>query len=55
MFGDFRACGAFVKEFLSMEDEREKTRDQNEGSGEQQPLGQQNDNSQPFDQQSQQP
>ena len=34
-----------------MEGEREKTRDQNEGSGQQPPLGQQNDNSQQFGQQ----
>ena len=38
-----------------MESEREDTRDQNEGSGQQQPLGQQNDNAQPLGQQSQQP
>lgn len=37
-----------------MENERENTRDQNEGSGQQQPLGQQNDNSQQFGQQRQQ-
>ena len=36
-----------------MESERENTRDQNEGSGQQQPLGQQNDNSQQFGQQDQ--
>jgi hypothetical protein len=34
-----------------MEGEREQTRDQNEGSGQQPPLGQQNDNSQQFGQQ----
>ena len=37
-----------------MENEREHTRDQNEGSGQQQPLDQQNDNSQQFGQQRQQ-
>ena len=34
-----------------MEGERDQTRDQNEGSGQQPPLGQQNDNSQQFGQQ----
>ena len=38
-----------------MENERENTRDQNEGSGQQQPLDQQNDNSQQFGRQDQQP
>ena len=38
-----------------MEDEREKTRDQNEGSGEQPSLGQQNDNSRPVRQEQGQP
>jgi hypothetical protein len=51
LFGGSRASGAFVKEFRSMENEREETRDQNEGSGQQRPLGQQNDNSQQFGQQ----
>lgn len=37
-----------------MESEREQTRDQNEGSGQQPPIGQDNDNSQQFGQQSQQ-
>lgn len=37
-----------------MESERENTRDQNEGSGQQQPLGQQNDNSRQFGQQDEQ-
>ena len=38
-----------------MENERENTRDQNEGSGQQQPLDRQNDNSQQFGRQDQQP
>lgn len=38
-----------------MENEREESRDQNEGSGQQQPVDQQNDNSQQFGRQDQQP
>jgi hypothetical protein len=37
-----------------MEGEREKSRDQNEGSGQQTPVGQQNDNQQPQDQSAEQ-
>ena len=36
-----------------MEGEREKSRDQNEGSGQQQPIGQQNQSQQEFGQSSQ--
>jgi hypothetical protein len=39
-----RASRAFVEESEVMENEREKSRDQNEGSGQQQPIGEQNDN-----------